>query len=1484
MADLGSLRCHNCNMIFRSYPLLDKHKEKFCIGSQIGDPTILSSRYVDPVTHIHLPDRDFPRMAETPDFKTRDSIARLRARENLLNDREQRLTGRFDGQLGSVSDSKALRSLTDEFHKLRKSLEVSVPTLRSFQLQGDSGLSSQWDREYRERMQDVAEAHERHLADIQARNHALEIQREEIRQRLSDVTSNGSSTNHIEQMLLELKAQEEKNQLALDALRDQVGLIQSENRAKAEKTDKERPTSSSVMKDKASLTFIPFPLHGSRLSSEISALQMAYVQGGGGDPSVLAQMRDLQAEVLAFEEMSHKQDRKEKKKKRHDGAPRALDVELMAVEMENRRLEEEIFNLKLQQSRKKANNGDSEIQEMQREHLQQMAQLQADMELLRRDVRMPPRGGHGPPPFQPPPMAPPLPPPIHPSRPPLGRPQPAIALGALDSMRPQSPPGNRHILEPLDALGPAPYDPVAGFVIFYDFILGLEPTYQKVRVLSGLYSNGHRMGQSSSLPDAPCDMWNPSQHLAHASRGNTAMLCAKQPIPRVRPSSSIALVMELQAAGGFNPYGQEVQHMSSCGWTKLDLFDHHNQVLSGRWKLPVRALPLRPGLSTGQLNAVPQVGKAELYLRVINGRDGRDAELQAMAEIDPRNSPLYLYPPLIPGPSVSIGDNPAPLLAQQPPASFHLSPYTDYIDPPPVQELPNLQKPRQRDNIMAEKGQLDASGGGKRVGFIIDRVTDAPPGDGTLRLTGYHMNTGQVIHTQGKGMSCIVSAVSSSIQHGSFIFGEQEAIFTHVSPEEDMMLMLRFYHWPGGSTAWAPWEKQRGLPPLLASEEWAAAWTVVRLTRPQSPDTGADRADPGNHQFVWDTGTQDLPLYHSPAPPVLSLPAIRLDRFGEMFEPYGNARVRLCIFSSTKPDFPFPPESPNIDSDSNAAPKGVYIAHSRRKPLTEPYSSKDLIRLFIHGARFLPDAVTVTLVTGRIFDKNFDQIGPDICTRIDLNSDIFQPFYNYAVQINVPNIPPSSTLLLKVYTIDRFTRDVGLVGWAAVNLFVESGTQKVPRSDAGGVQVSLNEGAHQIRVYHRSPPTDHPFSVESLTSSGCTVPCATLLVCIKKAPNDRSQHHAGDLSTIEQYPEYETGVYLSDAARPIRGEILLYRAMMNRSVVQVRDVIPLLAGNSQRLVSDEQLSDWVQKTFAEKMKVIPHPMRLCCVSQYNVTSGVKVSLDAAHNLPWSGFTFAHICFNPPAALYYGHPWTKYDRPVSVDEIDLDSDQKCPVWRDGYKTFTHRIFDQYLTVIFHLHEIMTKEPEGSDPDPKQARPEPGAAEESPFVFIPGAQAWSALRVFYKSYCNLGVYQLPLYQGTPSLTVLHTLRSGDCAEKLQELEQKEMITRLTGASLTVRIADGRRQEELSNCGPQDIIQTYLPADTIDSYTALPSGRKLTELIPAGHQDGFKKRLIKWYRKYLIYYRPATEKDTAQHRPGTATRDHPGAVQPDPTEQNT
>uniref|UniRef100_UPI00398EF85E coiled-coil domain-containing protein 17 n=1 Tax=Pristiophorus japonicus TaxID=55135 RepID=UPI00398EF85E len=569
------------------------------------------------------------------------------------------------------------------------SIEESLLTYRSWQREHEMNPRIQRDWEHQERVREIAEQHGQQLADIQARNRDLEQQRDEILGRLAELSSKEHFTTHIEQMLLELKAQEVKNQHALDALREQIEQLQMESIVKQDSVNVTDSSSAEKKEEKVPFTFISFA-SGDSLSTEIGALKLVYLQSGGNDPAILAQMHGLQAEAQLLEKSARPP--KEKKKK-HESPRRSLDAELLAVELENQRLEDEILKLKYQRERGKPNDElEKEMQEMHREHINKMSALQGEIEILKSEangMRMR-RGLRSPPHLLPPPPPPPPPP-------------PQLALNQhtrvplMGCTRPQTPMIAKHLLDPPDALGPAPYDPAAGFVVFYDFLLGLAPTYRLSRLVTGLYNNGQEMGKPSALPAVYCEMGGGPHYMSEGLKGSFGILSAKQPVPRVRPSPGISLVIELQAAGGFDPYGQEIQRLISRGWAKIDIFDNHNQVISGRWKVPVRSLPVKPSLTTGQLNGIPQVGSAEVYLRVLNARD---ADVQSMATIDPHNASMYQYPPLMAGRSVPPAENPPPPqhLSYHPPAAHYLSlsSHTGHIDLPPTDGHVDLHKANQR--------------------------------------------------------------------------------------------------------------------------------------------------------------------------------------------------------------------------------------------------------------------------------------------------------------------------------------------------------------------------------------------------------------------------------------------------------------------------------------------------------------------------------------------------------------------------------------------------------------------------------------------------------------------------------------------------------------------------------------------------------------------------------------------------------------------
>ena len=75
-------------------------------------------------------------------------------------------------------------------------------------------------------------------------------------------------------------------------------------------------------------------------------------------------------------------------------------------------------------------------------------------------------------------------------------------------------------------------------------------------------------------------------------------------------------MIELQAGsggggggGGYPGYQQQSVQvpMATRAWCKVDLFDNQGRLISGRFRIPLRLPPLRPNLSTVELNALPQV-------------------------------------------------------------------------------------------------------------------------------------------------------------------------------------------------------------------------------------------------------------------------------------------------------------------------------------------------------------------------------------------------------------------------------------------------------------------------------------------------------------------------------------------------------------------------------------------------------------------------------------------------------------------------------------------------------------------------------------------------------------------------------------------------------------------------------------------------------------------------------------------------------------
>ncbi|XP_056316067.1 coiled-coil domain-containing protein 17 [Danio aesculapii] len=579
---LGELICRNCNMVFHSVGLLDKHKAKFCIGTDLKEPLSLWRRQMEKAA-LH------PTRARTPDLII---LKEKRRRDDQIEKKQ-------DKAQDNGPHNTALNKLTEEFQKLRIFFEQSLARKHT-EVSEEQCLVQQRNDEQRYR------DHEQRLAEIRARNLQLEKDRDEIEQRLAELAGRGK-TAHFEEVLHELRYQEQRNEEALNQLSSHINTIKGP-------APSDVPSNPPEEKKTQHVTFDLMSSVDGPLSAQIRALRLAYMQSGGSDPEVLAHMHDLQTEALTLERTRLRSDGKTKAR-RMKSPQRSLDPDILAVEQENQRLEEEIFKIQLARERHKGEPGLGLI-DIQKDHIHQMASLQAEIAFLSREIEQDRERR-----------------PHHRQSPLPVFPESSMALThpALDQ--------SSFVADSIEALGPAQYDPAAGFAIFYDIIIGIEATLRSVRLLAGLYCNGQPLGPTTTMPPVQCQ---PAGSLFSAkSPGNYAILAAKQPVPSVQPSPDLSLVMEIQTFGSLDFYKHQIEGFATFGWAKLELFDQHNQVHSGFWRLPFHSLPVQAALTSRQLNSMPQLGKMEVCLRVVNGCDG---DVQTLAEMDPNiiNQDKYL--------------------------------------------------------------------------------------------------------------------------------------------------------------------------------------------------------------------------------------------------------------------------------------------------------------------------------------------------------------------------------------------------------------------------------------------------------------------------------------------------------------------------------------------------------------------------------------------------------------------------------------------------------------------------------------------------------------------------------------------------------------------------------------------------------------------------------------------------------------------------
>lgn len=186
-------------------------------------------------------------------------------------------------------------------------------------------------------------------------------------------------------------------------------------------------------------------------------------------------------------------------------------------------------------------------------------------------------------------------------------------------------------------------------------------------------------------------------------------------------------------------------------------------------------------------------------------------------------------------------------------------------------------------------------------------------------------------------------------------------------------------------------------------------------------------------------------------------------------------------------------------------------------------------------------------------------------------------------------------------------------------------------------------------------------------------------------------------------------------------------------------------------------------------------------AQYSPDAGFRVSIDGLHNMPDKG---------PFIVLYnINHPNQNLDQvlqdPLQLQlnsSLDWSSPLNSPAFIEGYMHYKKIKPHKAAHLIIDIRRIKYVKKKGVE-----------YPVEEPY-------AWTILPLFtYDEYINSGIYQLSLFKGASSLSILKSIRAStepwqkmmECMREIDFETKKPLLEYLYPASAVVRLIDGQRE---------------------------------------------------------------------------------------------
>lgn len=524
-----------------------------------------------------------------------------------------------------------------------------------------------------------------------------------------------------------------------------------------------------------------------------------------------------------------------------------------------------------------------------------------------------------------------------------------------------------------------------------------------------------------------------------------------------------------------------------------------------------------------------------------------------------------------------------------------------------------------------------------------------------------------------------------------------------------------------------------------------------------------------------------------------------------------------------------------------------HLAEVGRNGVALYNKEEDGFNVYIDGARFLPDNITLSCVQLKCMLPDYSAVGEAHMGYPRFDDSAFSPKYNLRAEFHGATFAnPTTTLLIRVDGIDRYTKETVVIGYCALPAFLlADGSGKQPEKSTEQ-DYHLNAGSFQVALTQQLPPRTLPLSGTFLESLP-RVPCATLLIRLLAAEKsedglkllsikDIPEEERAACPLVVGAPAYESGAYDSVRyANPMRCERTLYRHRSERDDPLIEEVTTLAKRDNVEedknvdVMEDEELMEWIKQRLSKPSGFmgIKHAVK------YHPEAGFKLTLHAFHDLRTDAILKVVYSLSPPASFYTS--------PKLTEEVDFslhaDFDAKLHYQRFVEEMHTYRDapFDGNLIAVFDVKSV--------HPNKKKSAAEAFSVKDVCWTFLPVFDEVSQT-------VRSGCYQLPLFEGPPTKEVLDEIYVDGFSKILPTdyaARKKDKLKLLKpGASLVVSLVDTLVADcvKIEPTNDEALLKTYLPSkDAAKYHYQVPTnkGKPLTRLVPKGKgQEEFEKEL--------------------------------------------